>query len=110
MAPLGGRLSESPGAVWPQPRFDTGLRVLAFAPGVTSTEFFDVVGTTDADGGSRYQTPADVVAGALRVLERRNPPPSAVSGRRNHLITIGPRFLTRRRVVSLAGATTLRQR
>jgi uncharacterized protein len=96
-------------SLWAESR-GTGLRVLAFAPGVTSTEYFDVVGTTDADGGSSYQTPEQVVTRALSVIERRDPPPSAVSGRRNHLITISPRFLTRRRAVSLTAATTLRQR
>jgi short-subunit dehydrogenase len=96
-------------SLWAETR-DTGLRVLAFAPGVTSTEFFDVVGTTDADGGSRHQSPAEVVAEALHVLDRRDPPPSAVSGRRNHFLTITPRLFTRRRAVSLTGANTLRQR
>lgn len=96
-------------ALWAESR-GTGLRVLAFAPGVTRTEFFDVVGTTDADGGSSYQTPARVVAGALRVLERRNPPPSSISGHRNHFLTVTPRYFTRRRAVILTAANTLRRR
>ncbi len=94
-------------ALWAESR-GTGLRVLAFAPGVTRTEFFDVVGTTDADGGSSYQTPTEVAAAAIEVLDRRDPPPSAVSGRRNHAITFAGRLVTRRTAVSLAARTTLR--
>jgi hypothetical protein len=94
-------------ALWAESR-GTGLRVLAFAPGVTRSEYFDVVGTTDADGGSTYQSPGQVVAAALRVLEREDPPPSAVSGRRNHALTFAGRLLTRRRAVTLAASRTLR--
>lgn len=94
-------------SLWAESR-GTGLRVLAFAPGVTRTEYFDVVGTTDATGGTRPQTPARVVDAALRVLDRRDPPPSAVSGRLNHALTLAGRLVTRRFGVTLAGANTLR--
>lgn len=93
-------------SLWAESR-GTGLRVLAFAPGVTSTEFFEALGTTAADGGASHRTPEQVVADALRVLERRDPPPSTVSGRGNQLLTIGSRLLTRRRATSLAGARML---
>lgn len=94
-------------ALWAETR-GTNTRVLAFAPGVTDTEFFDVVGTHDADGGSRYQTPEHVAAAALTVLDRRDPPPSAVSGRRNLLLYIAPfRIVTRRVAVSLTARNTL---
>lgn len=94
-------------ALWAETR-GTQARVLAFAPGVTDTEFFDVVGTRDADGGSRYQSPAQVAAAALAVLDRRDPPPSAVSSRRNLLFYIAPfRFVTRRAGVSIAAKNTL---
>ncbi len=96
-------------ALWAESR-GSGVRVLAFAPGVTSSEFFEVVGTTDADGGSRYQTPTQVVTAALRVLDRRDPPPSAVSGTLNHALTLAGRLFTRRRAVTLTAANTLRQR
>ncbi|GAB7039629.1 MULTISPECIES: SDR family NAD(P)-dependent oxidoreductase [Catenuloplanes] len=94
-------------SLWAESR-GTGLRVLAFAPGVTSSEYFDVVGTADAAGGSRYRTPAQVVGAALRVLDRRDPPPSAVAGRLNHALTLAARLVTRRRGVALAAANTLR--
>ena len=94
-------------ALWAEAARGTDTRVLAFAPGVTDTEFFDVVGTRDADGGSEYQSPAQVAEAALAVLDRRDPPPSAVSGWRNHLLTVPMRFVTRRTAVTLTGRVTL---
>ena len=64
-------------------------------------------GCTDAaDGGTPRQTPAQVVDTALRVLDRKNPPPSVVSGRRNQIMALGGRFLSRRLLVSLLGRMT----
>ncbi|MGJ9373271.1 SDR family NAD(P)-dependent oxidoreductase [Nesterenkonia sp. CF4.4] len=91
-------------SLWAEVR-GTGLRVLAYAPGITRTEFFDVSGGNDA-GPS--QSAEEVVEGALRVLGRRNPPPSWVSGHLNHVIAILPRYFTRRRAVLLTAATTMR--
>jgi uncharacterized protein len=79
-------------ALWYESR-GTGLRVLALSPGATSTEFFDVVGT-------------QVVDTALRVLDRKNPPPSVVSGRRNQIMALGGRFMSRRLLVSVLGRMT----
>ncbi|RRR79912.1 SDR family oxidoreductase [Streptomyces sp. RP5T] len=83
----------------------TGLKVLALSPGPTQTEFFDVIGTTNASGGTKaLQTPQQVVRKALQTLDRRNPPPSIVSGRRNHLLALSVRLLTRRRAALTVGA------
>ncbi|MET9881427.1 SDR family oxidoreductase [Actinacidiphila glaucinigra] len=83
----------------------TGLKVLALSPGPTQTEFFDVIGTMNASGGTAaFQTPGQVVETALHTLDRRNPPPSIVSGRRNHLMALSVRLLTRRRAVLTVGA------
>lgn len=86
---------------------ESNTRVLAFAPGVTDTEYYEVVGTRDADAGSRYQSPALVAENALVALNRRNPPPSAISGWRNMLYTLPSRFLTRRLTVSATARVTL---
>ncbi|MFY1692833.1 SDR family NAD(P)-dependent oxidoreductase [Plantactinospora sp. WMMB782] len=96
-------------SLWAESR-GSGLRVLAFAPGVTRTEYFDVVGTTDATGGAAFQTPEQVVTAALRVLGRRNPPPSAISGCGNQALALASRLVTRRLTVTLAATNTLRNR
>ena len=56
--------------------------MLTVSPGATRTEFFDVVGTSDAAVG-RYQTSEQVVTRALHELDRSSTPPSFVSGRLN---------------------------
>ena len=104
-------------SLWAESR-GSGLRVLAYAPGVTQSEFFDVLaaapstgaaGTAGAQSGPT-QTPAQVVEGLLAQLGRRNPPPSWVSGHRNHVISVLPRYSTRRRAVLVTAGQTLRDR
>ncbi|AOS62081.1 SDR family NAD(P)-dependent oxidoreductase [Actinoalloteichus hymeniacidonis] len=91
-------------ALWAESR-KLGPRVLCLSPGATRTEFFDVSGTHDMVASAPLQTPREVVASGLRALDRRNPPPSTVSGRRNRLITaVGPRLLSRRRTLSVAAS------
>ncbi|GAB2837628.1 SDR family NAD(P)-dependent oxidoreductase [Streptomyces daliensis] len=93
-------------ALWYESR-GTGLRVLALSPGATETEFFDAVGT-DVAGGAR-QSPQEVVTEALRVLDRRTSPPSAVSGRRNRVMAGASRFVGRKRGVLVMGAMMSRE-
>ncbi|BAH49014.1 SDR family NAD(P)-dependent oxidoreductase [Rhodococcus opacus] len=81
-------------ALWAEAR-GTGLTVLAVCPGPTRTEFFDVVGSEDAAVG-RMQTADQVVATALRALDRRSTPPSVVSGLLNWVSSVSTRFATRR--------------
>jgi hypothetical protein len=92
-------------ALWQESQ-NTGLRVLAISPGPTRTEFFDVAGSEDMGRGVPIQTPRQVVTTALRTLDRRNPPPSVVSGSLNRLGALAPRFATRRRTAVLIGALT----
>jgi short-subunit dehydrogenase len=81
---------------------DTGLRVLALAPGSTRTEFFDVVGTRTAAVG-RFQSPEQVVSLALRRLDRRRMPLSVVSGLGNAVGAVGARLLPRRLTLAVSG-------
>ncbi len=81
-------------ALWVEAR-GTGLTVLAVCPGPTRTEFFDVVGTGEAAVG-RMQTAQQVVDSTFRALDRRNAPPTVVSGHLNRASSISTRFATRR--------------
>jgi short-subunit dehydrogenase len=68
-------------AVWQEAR-PHGVKVLALAPGFTTTEFFDVAGNRETAHGAE-QTPEQVVTTGLRALDRRSTPPYAVSGAMN---------------------------
>lgn len=61
----------------------SGTTVLAVSPGPTRTAFYTTSGT--ATGGTRFQTPAQVVGTTLAALDRRRPPVSVISGRANRL-------------------------
>ncbi len=63
---------------------DEPVKVLTLVPGATRTEFWTVAGMTET--GTSFQTAEDVVATALRALDRTDVPTTAVSGRRNRLM------------------------
>jgi uncharacterized protein len=92
-------------ALW-QESLTTGLRVLAVSPGATKTEFFDIVGTLAAAGGTRLASPEDVVDTALKALDRRTPPPSIAVGRRNRVFLLAARLLSRKRLAVVIGSLT----
>lgn len=68
-------------ATWQEAR-RSGVKVLALAPGFTTTEFFDIAGNAEAGHGTE-QTPDEVVATGLRALDRGSTPPVVVSGAAN---------------------------
>jgi len=81
---------------------ESRLRVLAVSPGATRTEFFDVVGTEDASVG-RFQTPEQVVSLSFRELDKRDTPPSVVSGRSNAVTAKLVGLMPRRLVLAISG-------
>ncbi|HMH58048.1 MAG TPA: SDR family oxidoreductase [Galbitalea sp.] len=90
-------------ALWFEAR-PSGLKVIALCPGATATEFFDVAGPEARTG--RVQSASTVVGIALRALDRRNPPPSVVTGFTNVAATIAERLMPRRALVSAVGRLT----
>lgn len=92
-------------ALW-QESLGTGLRVLLLSPGATDTEFFKVAGADAADGGTTRRPPEEVVATALRTLDRHSPPPSIAHGRFNRVASNASRVVSRRRAVLLSAMMT----
>jgi short-subunit dehydrogenase len=82
----------------------SGLKVIALCPGATETEFFDVAGPEARTG--RVQSAGTVVRATLRALDRRNPPPSIVTGFTNVAATVAERVMPRRALVNAVGRVT----
>ena len=78
----------------------SGIRVTTLCPGATRTEFFDVVGTEEARVGD-YQTPAQVIATAMRALDARRTPSSVVSGGGNAAAAVIARIMPRSIVIPM---------
>lgn len=91
-------------ALWYEAK-GTGLRVLALSPGATETEFFDIVGA-DARVGTMRPV-GEVVRLALDTLDRRNPPPSVISGTGNRITAAFTRVLSRRAVANVSGRVVM---
>ncbi|CAN5377938.1 SDR family NAD(P)-dependent oxidoreductase [soil metagenome] len=77
-------------AVWQEAK-SHGVKVLALAPGGTSTEFFAIARNGAVASGKR-QRPEQVVAVALRALDRRSTPPHVVSGVANSVLAASTRI------------------
>ena len=91
-------------ALWAELR-DRNIRVLAVCPGPTRTNFFKVVGDERAAGVGKRRAPEEVVAGALKALERGAS--CYVDGRRN-LLQVEALRLAPRRVVASGAAAVLK--
>ncbi len=78
---------------------ESTLSVLALSPGPTRTDFYASSGT--ADTGVRFQKPSQVVAAALKALDRPQPPVSVVSGWQNRLSSLVLTVLPRRAVLRM---------
>lgn len=90
-------------ALWWETR-ESGLRTMAFSPGLTRTEFFDGIGT-EGYPTRTFQTPDQVAVALVRALDRRRSTPSAMSRPSNVLAASLSRFFSRRATVSVtAGA------
>ena len=96
-------------ALWAELR-GTGIRVIVLSPGATATEFNDVVGTEDATAGARKRTPDDVVATALRHLDKRNAGPSVIDGPSNRAASVIGRVVSRRAMVTMMERLTRPER
>lgn len=77
-----------------------GVRVLAFAPGLTNTNFFEVAGDQGSFAGPR-RTPEQAAATALRALERGRS--VAVDGWANALIAQASRVFPRALAARITG-------
>ena len=97
-------------ALWWELR-KTGIRTLAFAPGLTDTEFFDRIGA-EQDSGST-QTPEQVAAAAIRAISRTSPGPVAQSRRSSAVarwvVGLLSRRLRLRLIARVTGAEQLMQ-
>jgi short-subunit dehydrogenase len=92
-------------ALWYENR-GRGLKVLCLSPGATKTEFFEVAGEGARIGD--FQTPEEVVGLALSTLDKRNAPPSVISGARNKAMAWSGRLVTRKTLVTVSGNLTQR--
>lgn len=80
-------------ALWWELR-GTGIRALAFAPGLTATEFFDQIGGEQYVGAR--QSADQVAAAAIRAIERRSPGPTVEAKRSTAVMSWAAALLPRR--------------
>ncbi|MFC7375794.1 SDR family NAD(P)-dependent oxidoreductase [Brachybacterium sp. GCM10030267] len=97
-------------ALWWELR-GSGIRTVAFAPGLTATEFFDRIGGEQYSGNRK--TPEQVATAMLRAVERPVPGPTAEANRSTGPVAWVAGLLPRRArlalVARVAGADRLMQ-
>ncbi|MBR8745267.1 SDR family oxidoreductase [Nocardiopsis sp. MG754419] len=86
-------------ALWWETR-GSGLRTLAFSPGLTRSEFFDGIG--EEGYGNGFQTPDEVARALVRALDRRRSVPSAAARVSTTLAATLGRLFSRRTTVLVA--------
>jgi short-subunit dehydrogenase len=92
-------------ALWYEAK-GNGLKVLAYCPAATATEFFETSGPGALMG--KAAAADDVVRHALKTLDRRNPPPSMIHGFATRAQVFSERLISRRLLVNASGALTKR--
>ncbi len=81
----------------------TGVSALALSPGGTKTEFFEVASEGKrTDGFGMMQTVEQVVEVAIKALDKKNPPPSVVSGGMNYVMATSGRLISRKTLIAVA--------
>jgi short-subunit dehydrogenase len=81
----------------------TGVNALALSPGGTKTEFFEVASNGKApDGLGKLQTVEQVIAVAMKALDKSTPPPSVISGASNFALAVSGRFVPRQLLIKIA--------
>ncbi len=88
-------------AIWYEAK-GSGLKVTALCPGPADTEFVDVADNADAMFG-KLETAEEVVATAMRALDRRSTPAVSISGTMNAVQAKAVGFVPRRFVLDLVG-------
>lgn len=88
-------------AIWYEAK-GSGLKVTALCPGPADTEFVDVADNADAMFG-RLESAEEVVATAMKALDRKTTPPVAISGTMNSIQAKLVAFAPRRTVLETVG-------
>lgn len=83
-------------ALWAEVH-ERGVQMMAFCPGTTATEFFEVAGVPNWLKKHRSQTPRQVVRAGLKAFDKGRH--YVIPGWRNFLISLGSRVARRRMVV-----------